>query len=98
VTGHAGPARKRKLCVGGRAMLRLGTRGNGSSSLTYLFVRLAFRGALLLEDEIHKLLTEVRAGTDVVGPDINLVQVLESEDVTAAQLGYDAAEEKAKFI
>ena len=50
------------------------------------------------EDEIHKLLTEIRAGTDVVGPDIDLVQVLESEDVATAQLGNDTAEEKAKFV
>src|SRR3712207_191857 len=63
-----------------------------------MFVELAFRGALLPEDEIHKLLTEIRAGTDVVGPDIDLVQVLESEDVAVAKLGNDTAEEKAKFV
>src|SRR3712207_4128283 len=63
-----------------------------------MFVELAFRGALLPEDETHKLLTEIRAGTDVVGPDIDLVQVLESEDVAVAKLGDDTAEEKAKFV
>ena len=51
-----------------------------------------------LEDEIHELVTEIRAGTDVVRFDIDLIQVLESEDVTVEQLGYDAAEEKAEFI
>ena len=51
-----------------------------------------------LEDEIHELVSEIRAGTDVVRFDIDLIQVLESEDVTVEQLGYDAAEEKAEFI
>ena len=54
--------------------------------------------APFLEDEIHELLTEVRACTYVVGPDIDLVEVLKSEDVAVEQLGDDAAEEKAKFI
>ena len=62
------------------------------------FARLTFRGALLLKDDISKLSTEVRACTYIVGPDIDLVQVLESEDIAIAQLRYDAAEEKAKFI
>ena len=54
--------------------------------------------ALSLKDEIHELLTEIRACTYVVGPDIGLIQVLESEDVAVKQLRYDAAEEKAEFI
>ena len=54
--------------------------------------------ALFLEDEIHELLTEIRACTDVLGFDIDLIQVLESEDVTVEQLGYDAAEEKSEFV
>ena len=54
--------------------------------------------ALFLEDEVRELLTKVRAGMDVVGLDIDLIQVLEPEDVAVEQLGYDAAEEKAEFI
>ena len=54
--------------------------------------------ALSLKDEIHEPLTEIRAGTDVVGFDIDLIQVLKSEDVAVKQLRYDAAEEKAEFI
>ena len=57
-----------------------------------------FRSALFLEDEIYKLLAEIPAATDVVEPDIYLVQLLEPEDVTVAQLGYDTAEEKPKLI
>ena len=51
-----------------------------------------------MEDAIHEILTEIRAGTDILGPDIDLVQILEPEYVAVAQLGYDAAEEEAKFI
>ena len=40
--------------------------------------------ALSLKDEIHELLTEIRACTDVLRPDIDLVQVLESEDIAIA--------------
>ena len=54
--------------------------------------------ALFLEDEIHELLTEIRACTDVLRFDIDLIQVLESEDVAVEQLGYDAAEEKPEFV
>ena len=43
-------------------------------------------------------MTKVRAGMDVVGLDIDLIQILEPEDVAVEQLGYDAAEEKAEFI
>lgn len=54
--------------------------------------------ALFLEDEIHELLTEIRACTDVLRFDMDLVQVLESEDVAVEQLGYDAAEKKPEFV
>src|SRR5918998_2644316 len=54
--------------------------------------------ALFLEDEIHELLTEIRACTDVLRFDMDLVQVLESEDVPVEQLGYDAAEKKPEFV
>ena len=54
--------------------------------------------ALSLKDEIHELLTEIRACTDVLRFDIDLIQVLESEDVAVEQLGYDAAEEKPEFV
>ena len=54
--------------------------------------------APFLEDEIHELLTEIRACTDVLRFDMDLVQVLESEDVPVEQLGYDAAEKKSEFV
>jgi hypothetical protein len=43
-------------------------------------------------------LTEIRAGTNVSGPEIDLVQVLEPQDVAVTQLGYEAAEVEAKFV
>ena len=59
---------------------------------------LAFCRALSLEDEIHELLPEIRGRTNVPGPDVDLVQVLEPQDVAVTQLGYDSAEEEAKVI
>ena len=55
-----------------------------SSSVAGIFVRLAFRAAFFLEDAIDEILTEIRAGTDILRPDIYLVQVLEPEDVAVA--------------
>jgi hypothetical protein len=63
--------------------------------------RSAFHGALLLEDEIHKPFAEIRGGMDVLGSDLDLVQVLEPEDVPtsspAVGLGDDPTEEKTQI-
>src|SRR5919205_208094 len=64
-----------------------------SSSVVRIFVRLAFRAAFFMEDSIHEILTEIRAGTDVLAPDINLVQILEPEYVAVAQLGPTPADQ-----
>ena len=68
------------------------------TSSQLVFVRLVFRTAHSLEDAIHEILTEIRACPNILGLDVDLVQVLEPEDVAVAQFGYDAAEEEAKFI
>src|SRR5215208_3927021 len=61
--------------------------------------RLAFHGALLLEDEVHQLCAEIRGGMDVLDFDLDLVEALEPEHVSAGWGGFgdDAAEEETEI-
>ena len=63
--------------------------------------RLAFHAVFLLEDEFYEILTEIRGGMDVLGSDLDLVQVLEPEHVStgcpAIGLGDDSTEEETQI-
>src|SRR5215207_7596213 len=61
--------------------------------------RLAFGGTLLPEDEIHELFAEIRGGMDILASNLDLVQVLQPEHVSAgcSGLGDDPTEEKPQI-